>query len=204
MWFWSRWPCRLSFKFKRWTGCVIVSFAAARVGVTQCTSGPEDYNLSQINGKPRPHPPPRNGASWLHPWLCPKLKLCEGDALPEYSIRRIETYATFNCRLVSSVGRAPVCWGGGGVLSGRLVIRDGKQRLVVLRGWGLRSKYKKQQRGTSYCKGRGKQKEKHQCAMFWPGLICASEDKTEYWVGSFYVSSKLPTYPSTLITNINT
>ena len=21
-----------------------------------------------------------------------------------------------------------------------------------------------------------KQKEKHQCAMFWPGLICASED----------------------------
>ena len=26
-------------------------------GVTQCTSGPEDYNLSQINRKPKPHPP---------------------------------------------------------------------------------------------------------------------------------------------------
>ena len=81
---------------------------------------------------------------------------------------------------LAQLGERRSVGGGGGVLSGRLVIRDGKQRLVVLRGWGLRSKYKKQQRGTSYCKGRGKQKEKHQCAMFWPGLICASEDKTEY------------------------
>ena len=48
------------FKFKRWTGCVTVSqFAAARVGVTQCTSGPDDYNLS--HAKPRLHPPPRSG-----------------------------------------------------------------------------------------------------------------------------------------------
>ena len=74
-------------------------------------------------------------------------------------------------------------WWGGlyWVLPGRLVIRKASSglsyfSLVVLRSWGLRSKYRKQLRGTSHCKGRGKQKEKHQCAMFWPGLICASED----------------------------
>ena len=33
--------------------------------------------------------------------------------------------------------------------------------LVVLRGWGLCSKYRKQQRRAGHCKGRGKQNEKH-------------------------------------------
>ena len=27
--------------------------------------------------------------------------MCEGDTLPEYSIRRIKTYTAFNCRLVT-------------------------------------------------------------------------------------------------------
>ena len=204
MWFWLRWPCRLSLNDEP----VAWQHPSQPLGSESPNALPARMAmiLAMENLDPTLHPEMvRRG------FILDSVQNC--SCVRAMLFRNTVTYATFNCRMVSSVGRAPLCWeeGGGGYweLPGRLVIRDGKQRLVVLRGWGLRSKYRKQQRGAGHCKVRkGKQKEKHQCAMFWPGLICASEDTKrvlstakKHWalpgMGSFYVSGKLPTYPST-------
>ena len=44
--------------------------------------------------------------------------MCEGRALPKYSIRRIKTYATFNCRLawLAQLGERRSAGGEGGLL----------------------------------------------------------------------------------------
>ena len=46
----------------------------------------------------------------------------------------MKTYTAFNCRLVSAVGRAPVCWGGGGrVMSTARKVGDKGRQAAVCR-----------------------------------------------------------------------
>ena len=95
--------------------------------------------------------------------------------------RNTVSIGCFTAAWLAQLGKRRSSGGGGEdeVLSTVMEVGDKRRQAAVcriLRGWGLRSKYRKQQRGAGHCKGRGKQKEKHQCAMFWPGLICASED----------------------------